>query len=252
MKSYYEQHVENVVKTVVQKSGDKTFPLHFHQNIEVFVLKSGEYEITVNDRTFKMTDGDVAIFDSYDVHSYKELKAGENCVVLIPFEEFHSLLEKRKGKSVKHPIISDQKLCDELLLLAKNFIQDRPLDVSTSATTLFLSLLYDKIEWTENKSGAEFMAIRSILSYIHENFKSNITRKKIAHSLGYNESYVSKVFNHYIKTGMPKYINRLRYDFIEKQKNSTDKSITDLIFLAGFGSTKTYYRYKKSLAKSEK
>ena len=251
MKSYYEQHVENVLNSVVQKSGDKTFPAHFHRNIEVFILKKGKYFVSVNDKTFEMKDGDVAIFDSYDVHSYKQIQGGENSVVLIPFEQFSSLLETRKNMSVKNPVISDPKLCEDLLLLARNFIATKSADVSTSATALFLSLIYDKIEWVENKTGAEFMVIRSILSFIHQNFKADITRKSIAHALGYNQSYVSRIFHHYIKTGIPEYINRLRYDFVEKQKNSTDKSITDLIFLAGFGSNKTYYRYKKSLIKSE-
>ena len=67
--------------------------------------------------------------------------------------------------------------------------------------------------------------------------------KNIARKFGYAQAHVSRVFHRYTNTGLPRYVNRLRLNYIEtRRRNDPSASLTDLIFDAGFKSIPTYYR----------
>ena len=51
MKAIYEVVRENVLDYCVHTNDDHSFPMHFHSNLEVLIIKSGSYSVTVNGDT---------------------------------------------------------------------------------------------------------------------------------------------------------------------------------------------------------
>lgn len=249
MKGFYEKNREDDRLPHIRRGTRHTYAAHFHRNLEVFIMKRGKYRVTVNENEYELTDGQVAVVDSYDIHAYTQIdESGDDCVVIVPYEYLHAFNARRKGMRVKTPVIADGRLVDELLTIVERYMQGEGSEWrGEAAIGLFLAVLGEKLEWTEARGKDEGALIRSILSYIHDNYRGELTRSGIARALGYTEAHVSRVFHRYQQTSIAEYVNGLRLEYIDRmRKNGDDRTTIELIYDAGFKSQQTYYRCKKA------
>lgn len=252
MKGYYEYERENDLKfnTV---SPCCLIGAHFHSNIEVFLVKSGKYIITKNGATIEIGAGEIAVFDSYDVHSYDEKieEQTENVVVIIPHFYLERFNEQRNNKRITNTIIKDNALFEKLYSFTTEWLmQKQDEHVNRASAEMFLSLLFKSLDF-DNVEFAEGDAIRKILSYAHQNFRLGISANDIAKNLGYSGAYVSRMFHKYLKESIPEYLNDMRLDYVKKElSSSTDKKVSQIILDAGFKSIQSYYRNKARKGKN--
>lgn len=250
MKGFYEKFREETVDIHVNRNGRYIYPTHFHKNMEILVSRRGRYEISINDKTYEVGDGQVAVIDSYDVHGYSKnnaLEDQDSCIVIIPYEELSSFNAARKNLRILEPLIADKELCDEILSIVDGFLLgERSNRVRKASAKLILSLLLERLEFTEDRGRGEVTLVREMLAYVQENFKGDVSRTTIARELGYTEAHVSRVFHRYMKIGLSEYVNGLRLAYVEKMKEEgTELTTLELIYEAGFKSQQTYYRCKK-------
>lgn len=251
MKSFYEKSREDSRKIVVNRNDNHRFPLHFHRNLEILLLRKGEYEVFINGERYSVSSGQIAVIDSYDVHGYSSPMAldGEqdSCVVLIPYEYLGTFNARRKNLRVAASVFTDENLCDELLKIIDEYLVPRYTEnVRRASVELFLALLFEKLQFTEEKGKDEVMLVRNMLAYIHENFQGDVSRGALAKALGYTEAHLSRVFHRYLKKRISEYVNELRLDYIERaRENGDERTAIELIYEAGFNSQQTYYRFKK-------
>ena len=245
---FYEKDREDNAKVHISRSRSHAYPSHFHQNLEVFILKSGKYILTINAHSWELGSGDIAVCDCYDVHEYSEIEQGDDCVIVIPARLLDKFNHTRRNMRIANNVIRDEETALRLIEIADKFISNEDnRSVVDSAAQLILSILESKLRFSENQERGETDLIRKMLSYIQANFRSDITRSQIANALGYTEAHISRVFHKYMGIGIRHYINKLRMDYINALVDEGDKrSITELIYEAGFGSEQTYYRYKKT------
>ena len=251
MKVFYESDREGSLLAVTH--GENYFKPHYHINVEVYLIKSGSYLMTVNDKSFVASAGSIVVADSYDMHGYERIDTlddNECKILIIPYEYLQNFNLKKQDRKIKNPHIVDKKLCDKLIDFVDNFILPCSSEsTKKSAVDYFLALIFDTLEFEDDKTAGSVKLIKNILNYVHSNFKNNITRSTIAKEFGYSEEHISRVFSKFLKTSISKYLNDLRVDYVEKNKNGT-KSITELIFEAGFNSQRTYFRAKKNSKKT--
>ncbi|MBQ8295694.1 MAG: helix-turn-helix transcriptional regulator [Clostridia bacterium] len=248
MKSFYEKNREDSHELVIQRNTPHIFPSHFHRNLEIFILRQGEFSVTLNERQRIVTSGTVVIFDSYEIHGYdarKEMQT-ESCVLVIPYEYSSAFMAKRQNMAIGNPVICDPALCDTLLRVVDEYLleQDNE-DIQKSAVELLLVILSQKIEWTQEKRREDTALIRSILSFIQEHYTDDASRSAISRALGYTQAHVSRVFHRYMRKGISEYVNELRLTYVEQAlAHDSSKTILTLIYEAGFKSQQTYYRVK--------
>jgi len=253
MKAYYEnkRELDEIVHIV---SPCCLINAHFHNNLEIFVVNKGEYKITCNGKSSIVSDGQIVVFDSYDIHSYDQrLCRQEQCddfVLVIPYEYLGQFNALRKNKRIANNVLSDKELCEklkEVVYYHLNSAQSQ--EVKSACIQLVLSYIKEKLCFVDDEF-VEGKAVRKILDVIHLNYKSGITAGEICLELGYSNAYVSRTFAKYLKQSIPTYINRLRLDCVEEllRENNTIK-ISDAILEAGFKSFQSYYRNKKRIEK---
>ena len=252
MREFYEKMRESDRTVVVHKNSVLLYPAHYHTNLEVLLLKKGSFEITLSGEKHILKDGDIAVIDSYEIHSYDvDMCRGEReyAVVIFPYEFLRRFNRNRKDMRFKNPIIKKTELCTSLYEIVEKYLQ-LPEQVSKCATELFFALLFEGAEFEKERRREDGVLMRKILSYINESYRKNVSRKTIAQALGYTESHISRVFNRYMSCGISEYINSLRIFAVEEGKrNEPKKSVSDLIYDAGFHSPKTYYRAKQMMDK---
>lgn len=258
----YEQYRENC-DIVVLKNGHYGFPAHFHMNIEIFILRKGNYTVSVNGKEYHMTDGCTAFFSSYDLHGYSHeyindngksvpCESSDGLVILIPPKYLTEFFAKTSRMRILKPVVNSANLCDSLIEIADRILNKNGVseEVKQAGVNLFLALIREAFEFSPDTQKNDNSLIRSILTYILTHYKENVNVNKIAKNLGYTPEHLSRTFHEYFNVSIPQYINSLRLDYIEN-KLKTDKNIakSDVIYEAGFGCFQTYYRVKKQLGK---
>ena len=95
--------------------------------------------------------------------------------------------------------------------------------------------------------------LRSVLLYIHGHYREPISRKEIARSVGYHESYISHVFSQVLHMGITQYIHTLRVDDACNFLRHTKMPVTQIALELGFGSVRNFNRiFLKETGKTPK
>lgn len=258
-KAYYEQYREKNDDVTVFKRNDKPYPVHFHINVEVFLIKKGKFDVSVNEKTYHLTDGSVAFFSSYDLHGYsvdykdedgskRPCFCDDGFVVLIPPQYLGGFFSKTSNLSAKSPVVKNAKLCDDLTEIANRILTrtDASAEFKQAGVDLFLSLIYEAFDFIPATRKNEHSLIREILNYILLHYRENINVNVIASAIGYTREHLSRTFHEYFNESIPRYVNALRLDYVKKRMGSVDAvKISDVAYEAGFGSLQTFYRVKK-------
>ena len=246
MKGFYEQYREKENKPLVFNNTAFLFHAHYHQNMEIFLLKKGECILSQNGKSYHAQSDSVVVFDCYDVHSYDE-KLSERTisqVVLIPPNLLVEFNERKKNSRILNPVIKNRRLCNTLFSIANKFLTSSNPNIQKAGVDLFLSYLEENLVFSSNEGNRDDTLFRKILLYAQNNYRNDISLSTAAKALGYSHTYVSRIFHRYSNGGFPSYVNVLRLAYVDHAKKTTDKKISDLVFEAGFQSLQTYYRVK--------
>ncbi|MBR6737858.1 MAG: helix-turn-helix transcriptional regulator [Clostridia bacterium] len=254
MKGYFESYREKIEALAVQTGNDHTFNSHYHSNLEVIIVKKGRYLVTNSSKEYTLTNSSLMISGVYEVHSYTKLKAKnhEVIVVIIPYKYLNNFIELISDKSFESPVILNDKLVDRLYNFALEYLNSEGSEYYVqSIIDAFLSMLLSGLKLVSKNKDKSDSVIKSLLSYVHDNFKGNVSRCELAKKLGYNETYISKVFHSYFNISINEYVNGLRY---EATVNLVKKGVPlkEAIYLGGFNSEQTYFRVKKRTLSLEK
>ncbi len=223
------------------------FPPHFHINVEIFVVKEGEYDIFCNGKTYSMQKNSIAFFDSYDVHGYttKQGENAKNLLFILPFPYLEKFLAARKKQKLSSPIIQDEQLVDEVYAIAQKYLlSQKSQPVVASAFDLLLAVIEEKLPYALEADGEDTKLVKRILQYLENNYRKDTRLSTVAKALGYTPEHLSRTFHKCLRKSIPAYVNALRLSYIEKHLHS-GKSLQELVFDAGFSSLQTYYRNKK-------
>ena len=253
MNSYYEKHREDSEEIVVRRNDAPKYPVHFHANLEIFIIGNGSGSISIDGNKQTLAPYSIAVVDGYTPHGYEEDGRGDSCIVVVPFSLLGGFYQG-KNLTIANPIFQDEALCKRLLLLVDEYLLGETDEtIKRKAVELLLACVKEKLVFTEKKESADSTLIRSILGYIHERYQSDISRKSIAKALGYAEGYISRVFHKFLGVGILEYINKLRLKEVERLQKEGDKRKTiALIYEAGFSSQQTYYRVKSKFGEKER
>lgn len=222
------------------------FPPHFHQNLEIFLVKKGNYVLSKNGEQFRAKQGAIVFFDSFDLHSYDEEEENAvGVVVMLPPSYLTSFNAWRGKKKIECHVLYDEALFTKLLKITDELFSHPNDAVKKAGAELFLAFLEEKLPLSDPIGREDYSPFQQILDYVQRHFQEDVSLSAVANALAYTPSYVSRIFHKFAKVGFPEYVNGLRLDFV-KRNLPTGKQITDLIFEAGFKSTQTYYRQKNN------
>ncbi len=247
MNAFYEEQRENDTQLRIIRNGNHSYQPHFHMNVELLVVRKGDYRVRLNGGEHRVKDGCLLLCDSYDIHAYERLSSGEqedDCILIIPPRYLERFSAYRHGRRLLSPRLCDAALCDTVLRLVDTVLSRTESEYVTASTVdHILSLLLEKGQLTEEGEERDVALIRRILSYINLHYREELSLSSLSAALGYSEAHLSRIFHHFMNTNIKTYINRLRLSYMEARRRADPKAdITPLIFEAGFGSIQSYYR----------
>lgn len=217
--------------------------MHFHNSTEILYVVKGNVHYSCATHNDILKAGEAIFIPSFFSHKFYSEEQTETETLMLPYKFLHEF--RKYHKNVSFPKLDNIEVNKKIKELFNDIL------ISTTETKneyLTMSLVnhllahiaahYEPIPYNKENT-----AMVDIAMYIHDNLTTIESLESVANHFGYNPSYFSRLFKKLFENSFNTYINRLRCDYIESNKNSMP--LTDLIYSAGYTSTSTYYRNKK-------
>ena len=254
----------------IQAYDQGTFLWHWHPEIELTWIMSGEIEYQINDTTYKLSAGDGIFGNSNSLHTGRRI-GGQQCTYLsITFhprflygyensilqtkyigfitsnEAWASLVLKRDVEWQKDIL----NIIKEIYSLSQTPTDDYEFILHQKLMTIWhnLYLYYSTQPECSNKNLLYIQRLRVILAYIHENYIEEISLDDIADATSLSKSECCRFFKKHMKMTIFDYI---LYYKIQKSLPMLleDQSITDTALSVGFSSSSYYTQIFKRYMK---
>ncbi len=218
---------------------------HFHKNLELIYVISGEVRCEVNNNVYNLTSGDFGLCLPYDVHAYTPADKTEYYVCVFS-ADYVRLFEKHiKGKSANgFKFRPDIKISS---FLRENLVNNDKQTVYSLKSCLYTICdeFLKSVTLSDNLDRKQ--SIITITDYLAQNHTQNISLKDLAELLGYDYHYVSRYFHSVFDMSFAELLAAYRLETAICLMDETDKKIADIAFESGFGSVRSFnYTFKKN------
>lgn len=238
-------------------------PFHWHTEYEIIAVRTGEIELTVNDRTELLRAGDVLFISDGTLHG--GAPKGENAVYdCIVFED--GILTKnstaseireifRHGRTVRSFMPSDvypeisRSACSLADALAELEIGD-----AGGGEILCLGLLlqffgnvirYGCCEEGHAETNRHISRLMNALSYMEEHYSERVTLDDLAEAAGVNPKYLCRAFCSLTGKTPICYLNEYRIDRACEFLRTTDYTMLEIAGRCGFSDQSYFVRLFK-------
>ena len=259
----YESAARDEVRfAVIRKHEDRTFPMHWHSELELMYVISGRQELFINGEKVTLEAGNGVLFNSGDRHLIFP-GGGERINIIFSMD----ILDGTPGAhEVKKDLIrrfdafekTTVSWSEEGKALLKDIIDyiieaddERGFDyeVRVRSGIFFILCLFsdDKVnQIAENpvdrsrcKADAK---MEKVFTYIGEHYNERVSLAMVADAVGYVPTYFSHVFKAFTGITFYEYLTSYRVMRAMYLLSSTDMSIAEIAVKTGLRNVKTFDR----------
>ena len=222
------------------------FPVHLHNAVELVLLNEGSSVVLQSDGKHPITAGDLYLSFPMQPHGYENSQNIDAFVWIIPITPYlvpyQSILEQ---KLPSEPILHRQQWeaagIGQLIALAAEDQASASPEVMQGYIQLILGKVLCLMTFTSRQStGAD--AMEKLLLFLNTHYQEPVTRKQIAHAVGYNESYISHLFSGIFQTTLTDYLTALRLEDAARMLRETALPVSQIALSVGFGSIRSFHR----------
>ncbi len=215
---------------ITTEKNNKGFPMHIHRSFECYAVKKGAATAIVNGIEYKLVPGEAVLVFPYQRHEYRTEENTDTWVCIFSPDLVGSFNKGRVGTPVsnKFKYSTDNNIPTSLLL--------------KKALCYQLCGIFDSGADYKVKISEKEDLLSKILHYTSKNYKTECSLEDIAHSIGYDYSYISKFFKRMTGQSYKSYLNNLRIGEACRLLRETDKTISEISEICGFGTTRSFNR----------
>lgn len=259
--SVYEHWSDKIGYIYFKKQGQPSLPgmIHeiacrpnFHKAVEFIVLTEGEQRANINGKSVSGRAGDILFIDSLFPHSFPPSGPVDGYILVLSdwyLQFFHALYGERSW-----PMLLDHREANvpiiDYIKFWYNHQDGDPYEKFNRANEFFAMLVREYPPQYIRREKTDEIIV-NMLTFIDENYNSNITMGMIADKLGYAKQYCSRLFNQMVDESFRKYLNRVRvlkFEQLWRENNKQNKkTVLELAFACGFDSQTTFYRAYKEV-----
>ncbi|MGN0242879.1 MAG: helix-turn-helix domain-containing protein [Lachnospiraceae bacterium] len=238
-----------------------TFPAHFHVNVEIIYMLEGTMEFVINNMTYVLNAGDIAMVFPHLVHAVHTPVYSRTYLMMFYPEilpDFH--IKLMENHPINPVIRSDEvstelketiyKLFEYVRKVAKTIHSNGLFHYSFDKTEeqrfvkayfqLIMCHIFKDIEMISNEN-IQNDRVLDCIQYITNHFQLPISVEDVAHELGISKIQVSRIFSTKIGCSFTEYVNSLRLNNAYQLLEKTEKSILEVCEESGFSAISTFY-----------
>ena len=229
---------------------------HIHKCYELVMVKSGTLKATINGKEIVLAASSALLVAPYFLHSYEP---SEDCVYHIAvFSANHAQAFDNKMKNSQADDYSFFFLPAQWTFLEQTLFphsatkdsrvvkQPNPDFFAIKSCIYMMASRFCSTRKLSPKNKDYSMLVR-IVEYVEENFTQDISLASLAHNLGYDYEYVSRIFNRVFNLNLKTLINMYRCEHAENLIVNTDLPLTLVAMNSGFQSIRSFNRVFKEI-----
>jgi len=221
------------------------YPAHIHEDIELVYVLDGGGIAFCDGKKYELSKGSFFLAFPNQVHHYTECNHGNYILLVL---KPSNLLCHQNLYCTSSPVAAmqtfegrDDEHTSELLIMAlEEYNNNAPDMVIQSYLTAFFEKLLTFYEINQGVSSSD--TVLRILQYCAIHFKEDISVSDVAEDLNVSKSTVSHIFGSRLGIGFCEHINSLRLTHALYLLRNRDYSITDISYMSGFPTTRTFNR----------
>ncbi len=223
------------------------FGAHLHYHLELVYMIEGCTTCAVDTGEYTLQSGDVLLVFPNQVHRYDPADTEKYLLFIINPDMMPELSRAFSGAAPTVPIVrgvgNDPYMHELLMTLSRT--DAMPADYRDAITKgyllAFFGELLSRMSFKESNHN-DSLTLRSIVSFCAQNYSRELTLATLEDELHLSKYYISHLFGSKIGTGFNDYINALRVSEACRYLRRTNKSITEISALVGFGTLRTFNR----------
>lgn len=261
------------VLTLVQGA---TTMAHIHSSLEFIYVESGVFEVTVDNRqTLTVYPESLLIFRANTIHTIKHASPGEAMYYVLkvsPSLVFDSFIDDEKSNFIL-PFL--QKKSTDIVCISQGEIPDRihslwgELIAEDSNSSSFYSavrinakrLLLSLVRTVLLPRGSEedkyhiseyaVSQIYSVVSFVNDNFSSDLTPTQCAELIHVSYGYFAKLFRSVMGKTFKEYLLDVRMSQAHAMLLTSDRSVTEIALACGYSNLSYFVsEYRKTFGKT--
>ena len=223
---------------------------HFHNSIELLFVESGEYLAYSAGNQRLLKAGEIVFVDRHIPHTSGSSGNDESLRVyaMVVSDAYLTAVDWLSDEAL-HPFITLPKEYSFIFDILKCAYESKEA-LNNEMKVGYISLILGTLSQCsgrikrEGDKGNE--TILKIMKYVGEHFTEDITLESLAAAMGYEPTYLSKMFNSFFKMNLREYINRYRISEIIKRQKTDSSPLYKIAEKCGYKSENTFYRaYKR-------
>lgn len=234
--------------------------VHYHEEIELLIVKEGVFCVTVDGRTYEASAGDVIFINSGVPHSTHSTKTPLQTGIIqfkesdfVDSENSQIINYSSKLKSIGEvsvAVISDKHFFDATVTLVEEAEERNTAYDMFVRSEIYeiLGFLYRNkylIAADDIKNNRAAQKILPILAHINTNYHEDLTLESASAMLNFDPSYFCRIFKQATGATFTEYLNFVRVCKAERMLARSDVSILDISEAVGFSSVSYFNRIFK-------
>jgi AraC-like DNA-binding protein len=219
---------------------DFSFPKHLHRSFEFMHVKTGQIQVTINNRVFNVKENECILILPYEIHSFSTISPSDSYISVFSPEYvkvFHNMIYEKVLDNPVFVLSSNVKslIIDNVFKHNDNLLEMKACFYLICSETIKNSNILDNIK-------TDYELLQKTLNYIQENFTDNISLKIISSKLGYSYTYLSKYLNKMLGISFVDFVNENRINYALYLLKNTELTITDIAYECGYSNIRSFNR----------
>lgn len=257
-----------VVYNTIMPDFYTTFPMHWHNEMEIVYVESGEFEECIDLENYHVKQGDIILINPCALHSFRQYEDSSTVFRSIIFDMNMLTGNNTDACSIKyfHPFMENQYISpviispdsphyDEIIIPIQNLIslyqkKNSYFEIKIKAELYHLFyILFSHFFQAEAHDGnlkdATTRNIKTVLDYISDNYRNPITVEELADSVNLSKHYFMRFFKKYMGMTCIEYINEYRLNVASNLLLTTGMQITEVSCRIGISNLSYFNRIFK-------
>lgn len=216
--------------------------LHVHASMEIVLVLDGVLQMTVSGTQYTIREGQGIFVAPFEAHSFHSAEPNR-CRVLEFSREltphFFEFLQSNRPNTHLFAV------CEESASLCRRLLPDGGGAIDLIGVQAALSpLCYDVLLGCrfESSRGVNDSILEQSFDYVDRHFQEDLTLESVARAIGVHPVTLCKSFSKNTGVGFRSYLQYLRSSFAAHLICTTEKSLSEIAYEAGFGSIRSFNR----------
>ena len=242
--NYFGQHGEF---DRISAYSPNNFP-HFHRSFELVMVDEGTLDITIQERTYHLHQGECALILSNQIHSLHSQQNNHAWIYVFSPEFVNQFYQLSKNKDLIHPVF---RLNPTLYLLVKATLLEKETTMLAKKGVFYLICdeLLKQTTFKEEINRDDYL-LHDLLNYIQNHFTEELSLKDLSQKFGYDYSYLSRFFTRVLKVPFVDFLNGHRVTLASQLLRTTDSKITEIAEQVGYGNIRSFNRNFEKIMKT--